>query len=144
MSLQHILVAYDESDGSHEALLLAADLASQNPQMKVDIVYVVPIPLLDQKQEESFRDILDMMISDGEDLLADAIEKLGSPIDAQFDSLLLSGTSPATEILKLLEERPDYDLIIVGNRGLTGRREMMGSVSLKILNGAHIPVLIVK
>lgn len=144
MALQHLLVAYDESEGAHQALLFAADLASTNSQMKVDVVYVVPIPLLDRKQEESFRDILDMMISDGEDLLANAIEKLGSPVDEQFDSLLLSGTSPATEILKLLEERPDYDMIVVGNRGLTGRREMMGSVSLKILNGAKIPVLIVK
>ncbi|NHM15112.1 universal stress protein [Eggerthellaceae bacterium zg-887] len=144
MAVNHILVAYDESEGADRALAMAADLAALDANLRVDVVYVVPIPLLDQRQQEGFRDILDMMISDGESLLTDAIDKLGADVALQFDSLLLTGVSPATEILKLLQQRNNYDMVIVGNRGLSGLKEYTGSVSLKILNGAQVPVLIVK
>ena len=69
----------------------------------------------------NFKDILDMMISDGEDLLAEAEQKMGEDVAARTDSLLLTGTNPATEIVKLIGQR-DYDLLIVGNRGLSGSR----------------------
>ena len=93
----------------------------------MDVVYVVPIPLLDETQMANFKDILDMMISDGEDLLAEAEQKMGEDVAARTDSLLLTGTNPATEIVKLIGQR-DYDLLIVGNRGLSGLKEYMGSV----------------
>ena len=109
----------------------------------MDVVYVVPIPLLDETQMANFKDILDMMISDGEDLLAEAEQKMGEDVAARTDSLLLTGTNPATEIVKLIGQR-DYDLLIVGNRGLSGLKEYMGSVSHKLLHASPIPVLIAK
>ena len=131
MAVNKLLVAFDESEGADRALAMAASLAAVNPEAHVDVVYVVPIPLLDETQMANFKDILDMMISDGEDLLAEA------------DSLLLTGTNPATEIVKLIGQR-DYDLLIVGNRGLSGLKEYMGSVSHKLLHASPIPVLIAK
>ena len=91
----------------------------------------------------NFKDILDMMISDGEDLLADAEQKMGDDVAARTDSLLLTGTNPATEIVKLIDQR-SYDLLVVGNRGLSGLKEYMGSVSHKLLHASPIPVLIAK
>lgn len=143
MAVNNLLVAFDESEGSHCALRMAAALAETNPAAHVDIVYVVPIPLFDDNQKNDFKEILDMMISDGEDLLAEASAEIGANIADRVDSLLLTGVNPATEILKLIEQRP-YDLIVVGNRGLSGLREYMGSVSYKILHESKIPVLIVK
>ena len=99
--------------------------------------------LLDETQMANFKDILDMMISDGEDLLAEAEQKMGEDVAARTDSLLLTGTNPATEIVKLIGQR-DYDLLIVGNRGLSGLKEYMGSVSHKLLHASPIPVLIAK
>ncbi len=143
MAVNNLLVAFDESEGAHRALEMAAGLAEANPQAHVDIVYVVPIPLLDDSQMASFKDILDMMISDGEDLLAEATAEMGEAVSARTDSLLLTGTNPATEILKLIDQR-DYDLVVVGSRGLSGFKEYMGSVSHKVLNGSKVPVLIAK
>ena len=102
MAVNKLLVAFDESEGADRALAMAASLAAVNPEAHVDVVYVVPIPLLDETQMANFKDILDMMISDGEDLL------------------------------------------IVGNRGLSGLKEYMGSVSHKLLHASPIPVLIAK
>ncbi len=143
MAVNTILVAYDESEGAARALDMAASLAETNPQAHIDIVYVVPIPMLDEQQMVNFREILDMMLSDGEELLAEAGQRMGEDVAARTDSLLLTGTSPATEILKLIDQR-DYDLVIVGNRGLSGLKEYMGSVSHKVLHGSSVPVLIAK
>ena len=134
MAVNKLLVAFDESEGADRALAMAASLAAVNPEAHVDVVYVVPIPLLDETQMANFKDILDMMISDGEDLLAEAEQKMGEDVAARTDSLLLTGTNPATEIVKL----------IVGNRGLSGLKEYMGSVSHKLLHASPIPVLIAK
>lgn len=142
MAVNKLLVAFDESEGAKRALEMAASLAETNPAAHIDIVYVVPIPLLDKTQMANFKDILDMMISDGEDLLAEAVEGMGEVAD-RTDSLLLTGTNPATEIIKLIDQR-DYDLLVVGNRGLSGLKEYMGSVSHKLLHGSKIPVLIAK
>ena len=138
MAVNKLLVAFDESEGADRALAMAASLAAVNPEAHVDVVYVVPIPLLDETQMANFKDILDMMISDGE-----AEQKMGEDVAARTDSLLLTGTNPATEIVKLIGQR-DYDLLIVGNRGLSGLKEYMGSVSHKLLHASPIPVLIAK
>ena len=143
MAVNKLLVAFDESEGAERALEMAASLAKTNPEAHVDIVYVVPIRLLDETQMANFKDILDMMISDGEDLLADAEQKMGDDVAARTDSLLLTGTNPATEIVKLIDQR-SYDLLVVGNRGLSGLKEYMGSVSHKLLHASPIPVLIAK
>ena len=138
MAVNKLLVAFDESEGADRALAMAASLAAVNPEAHVDVVYVVPIPLLDETQMANFKDILDMMISDGEDLLAEAEQKMGEDVAARTDSLLLTGTN-----VKLIGQR-DYDLLIVGNRGLSGLKEYMGSVSHKLLHASPIPVLIAK
>ncbi|WP_160213576.1 universal stress protein [Adlercreutzia aquisgranensis] len=143
MAANKILVAYDESEVATRALKMAADLAVHNPEAHVDVVYVIPIPLLDESQMQSFQDILDMMISDGEDLLADAVKTMGEALEPRTDSLLLTGTNPASEILKLLDQR-DYDLVVLGSRGLSGLKEYIGSVSHKVIHGSKVPVLVVK
>ncbi|HIW75597.1 MULTISPECIES: universal stress protein [Gordonibacter] len=143
MEIKKIAVAVDESEGSKRALELAAALAAPNPAIHLDLVYVVPIPLLDESQTASFKDILDMMIADGEGVLADMEEEMGEAVVDRTDTLLLTGTNPATEIIKLLEQR-DYDMVVIGSRGLSGLKEYMGSVSHKVLNGSPVPVLIAK
>lgn len=143
MAVNNLLVAFDESEGGRRALDMAVSLAEVNPAVHIDIAYVVPIPLLDESQMASFKEILDMMISDGEDLLAEAVADVREDVAARIDSLLLTGTNPATEILKLVDQR-EYDLVVVGNRGLIGLKEYLGSVSHKILHGSKIPVLVAK
>ena len=143
MKINKVLVAVDESEGARRALELAEALAAPDPDMHLDLGYVVPIPLLDESQTASFKDILDMMISDGEDVLTKMEESLGEDVAARTETLLMTGVNPATEIIKLTEQR-DYDMVVIGNRGLVGLKEYMGSVSHKVLNGTSLPVLIAR
>ena len=142
MAVDKMLVAFDESEGSKKALKTASELATANPNAHIDLVYVVPIPMLNSDQMASFQSILDLMISDGEDLLA-AANDMGDDVASRTDSLLLTGTNPASEILRLADQR-EYDMIVIGNRGLSGLKEYTGSVSHKVLAGAKVPVLVVK
>ena len=76
MAIKKILVAVDGSDGADRALGMAQAIAAPSAETHVDLVYVVPIPLLDDNQAANFKSILDMMVADGRDLLAEAREKV--------------------------------------------------------------------
>lgn len=143
MAVDKLLVAYDGSDGSRHALEIAASIAQVNKNAHLDLAYVVPIPHLNADQMAAFQSILDMMVSDGEDLLAAATDELADDVVERIDTLLVTGTNPASELLRLAEQR-GYDLIVVGNRGLSGFKEYTGSVSHKVLAGSKIPVLVAK
>lgn len=143
MAIENVLVAYDESDGAKKAIEVAAELAAANPKMHLDIVYVVPIPLIDDHHAIDFKDILDMMVEDGKKVLEEAASAIDSVPDDQIDTLIITGTNPASEIVRLSRDR-SHDLIVIGSRGLRGMKEYLGSVSHKVLSLVDVPVLVVK
>ena len=142
MAIKKILVAVDGSEGSDRALEMAKEVALPNPETQVDLVYVVPIPLLDDNQAANFKSILDMMVADGKELLAESEDKIPELTD-RIDTLIITGTNPATEIIKLID-KGGYDLMVIGSRGLSGIKAYLGSVSNKVLNGSSISVLVAK
>lgn len=142
MAIKKILVAVDGSEGSDRALEMAKEVALPNPETQVDLVYVVPIPLLDDNQAANFKSILDMMVADGKELLAESEDKIPELTD-RIETLIITGTNPATEIIKLID-KGGYDLMVIGSRGLSGIKAYLGSVSNKVLNGSSISVLVAK
>ena len=76
MAVNKLLVAFDESEGADRALAMAASLAASESRGACGRRVRGAIPLLDETQMANFKDILDMMISDGEDLLAEAEQKM--------------------------------------------------------------------
>lgn len=142
MALENILVPIDGSEGSDRALDLAMELAATNPELQIDILYVVPIPPLTDEESQDLKHIIDLMKADGDKKLSDALDYIGDTAE-QADVMCLAGVNPAAEIIKLAQER-EYDLIVIGNRGLSGRKEYAGSVSYKVLHGAPTSVLIAK
>ena len=142
MAIEKILVAVDGSEGADRALEMAQAVAAPSPDTHIDLVYVVPIPLLDDNQAANFKSILDMMVADGRKLLIEARDKMPEVAD-RTDTLIITGTNPATEIIKLIE-KGGYDLMVIGSRGLSGIKAYLGSVSHKVLNGSKVSVLIAK
>ena len=53
-----------------------------------------------------------------------------------------STESPAHAVVNIAEH-VDADLIVVGNKGLTGARRMLGSVPSHVANSAHCSVMII-
>ena len=143
MAIEKLLVAYDESDGAKKALEVAAELAASSPNMHIDIVYVVPIPLISDQYAVDLKDILDMMIEDGKKVLEEAVDQIEELPEDRIETLIVTGTSPASEIVRLSQER-SCDMIVIGSRGLRGMKEYLGSVSHKVLSLVEVPVLVVK
>lgn len=143
MALQKIFVAYDGSETSKKALEMAKDIAILSPAIHVDIVNVVPIPILTGMETDNLSEIIDMMVEDGKKTLLEAQDIMVDVTD-QISTFLLKGTAPAVELLKMINDDDEYDLAVVGSRGLSGIREFMGSVSYKILHQSKIPVLVIE
>lgn len=142
MALSKILVPIDGSEGANRALDMAKQLAETNPEMQIDVLYVAPIPRLSDEMAADLAHIVELMKEDGNKILSAALDYLGDAAE-QADAVCLAGVNPAAEIVKLAE-KDAYDLVIMGNRGLSGRKEYTGSVSYKVLHAAPVAVLIAK
>ena len=144
MSLSKVLVAYDGSDSSKKAIATALDIIRTDASIQLDIVNIVAIPDLTGGQVENFAPILEMMKADAEELLKEAMAQVDEdPAENPVNTLLFKGVDPATEIAKLFNQE-DYDILVVGSRGLSGLKEYMGSISHKLLGICKKPVLVVK
>ena len=145
MAVKKILVCYDSSECANNALHMACEIALMDPEIHLDVITVAPIPHLAQKQAEELADVIALIEEDGRQILSKAYDEIDPDLVDRTDVLLLSGPKPADEILKLTnQEDCDYDMLVLGSRGLTGMKEYLGSVSHKILNGCKIPVLVAR
>ena len=81
-------------------------------------------------------------VGDGKELLAESEDKIPELTD-RIETLIITGTNPATESIKLID-KGGYDLMVIGSRGLSGIKAYLGSVSNKVLNGSSISVLVAK
>ncbi|MDO4503320.1 MAG: universal stress protein [Coriobacteriia bacterium] len=143
MLINNILVPYDGSECANHALELACDIAKPNPDARIEVVTVVQAPHLSAKAEEEFAEVLRLMDEHGKETLEKAMEALDPDLNDQVQTFILKGPKPGDEIIKLTKER-DYDLIVIGSRGLNGMKEYLGSVSHKVLNAVSVPVLVAR
>lgn len=138
-----ILLASDGSDAALRAVEVAIDWLQALPGTTVDIIHVVqPIltpwtvhtPSLDL-------DLEDFIHTSGEKSLETSVQRFREK-NIPVRTMIKYG-DPATEICAIAKEN-DYDLIIVGRRGIGPLRELaFGSVSHKICHLAPCPVLVV-
>lgn len=139
--MKRIVVAVDGSEPAQKAAGLAAEFAARFGA-RLTLVYVIPRLLLPpdaygltlEQIEEEHRKY-------AENLLADAVIKLGAP-GVTVDSQLLFG-APAEAIAEAAAQ-PDVDLVVVGSRGRGAvARVLLGSVSDRLVHISPKPVLVV-
>jgi nucleotide-binding universal stress UspA family protein len=141
-----IVVGTDGSDTANQAVRQAVDLA-RSVGAKLELVSAyepVPAQRLAAERRDAPED-LQWAINPREDVdttleaAADAAREAGVPVDVyprQGD--------PADAILDVAEEQ-EADLIIVGNKGMTGaKRFLLGSVPNKVSHHAPCSVLIIR
>ena len=142
---QKVLVPVDGSAASMKAVEAARQLWERGLTKEISLIHVVqatdvvPVngpnialdyPLLYQELNDLARQTL-----------KDAREVLGD----QHPADLLLEAGPPAEIICNVARKHNYDLIIIGNRGLNRfQRALLGSISSKVVIQAHCPVLIVK
>jgi nucleotide-binding universal stress UspA family protein len=174
MTYNKVMVAFDGSEGSIRALkhvIFKSDIANSqlvvvtviNGQTGFDSILseqmgpgqtmaigsgVYPFsvqapPLVDAEKAEMHRKHKESEIrKNGEKVLASAKELL-KQYNAQSDVEVLEGN--VAERLCEHAETHDFDLIVIGHRGLSGIKKLvLGSVSQKVVQESNCPVLVVK
>jgi nucleotide-binding universal stress UspA family protein len=142
-----ILVPLDGSDQSKHALDYAVNLAVQT-SAQIQLITVVPPVFL---PTYSIHVLKSTAVSNCEEQLKISFKgiltKALSYVEQQNTNLKVSTKfvtgEPYEQIVKAAKEG-DFDLIIMGSRGLDGQISFPGSVSSKVINQALCPVLIVK
>ncbi|MBW3653311.1 MAG: universal stress protein [Actinobacteria bacterium] len=141
-----IVVGTDGSDTATQAVRQAIELA-RSVGARIELVSAYE-PVSDARlREESVvvPEDLHWIINPREDVLATLEAAAGEIREAgvEVDVFARQG-DPADAILDIAEER-DSDLIVVGNKGMTGaKRFLLGSVPNKISHHAPCSVLIIR
>jgi nucleotide-binding universal stress UspA family protein len=142
-----ILVGTDGSDTATTALRHAIDLARELGARLLIVSAYEPVPAnrLRSERLEAPEDV-QWAINPHEDVIAmlgDAEEEARGAGVADVETFARQGDA-ADAILDVAEER-DADLIIVGNKGMTGaKRFLLGSVPNKVSHHAPCSVLIIR
>jgi nucleotide-binding universal stress UspA family protein len=139
-----ILVPIDGSKTSKRAIEEAKQIGKKF-EAELIAFTVIPETTIFEQFPTNFPYALEVSEANTEhaEIVLSDIEKEMQDYPYKTETLYKSG-DPASEIVKLAEER-DVDLIIMGNRGLGAfSRTLLGSVSSKVINHSNISVLLVK
>ena len=148
--IQKILVAYDGSAQSKEALDWAIDLSLMT-KAQVMVVKVIEMMSLremtDLYEGGAHADLLVAKIEElqkaDQKLLEEAIAAVGQRKGVAITTALLHG-NVAAAIIEFSKEN-DVDLIVVGTKGHGVLEDLlMGSVTRNLVSLSRIPVLVVK
>ncbi|ALS79085.1 MULTISPECIES: universal stress protein [Planococcus] len=137
---QSILVAIDGSENAERAGKQAAQLATLVKGTEVTIVYVSDF---DEDSNEKVHDggQLEFELSRKKKIqpIKEALER-----GEVFYKIEMMHGRPAPVIIEMANEG-EFDLVVIGSRGLKPVSALvLGSVSQKVVNHVHCPVLVVK
>lgn len=139
-----ILVAYDGSDLSKKALDYAITLAKQDSHIQIDVVSVADkLPYATIGNYGVYNEeLVEEMREQTKEMLEEVKTKLKElPNPTRIDML----EGHAGEMIVEFAKENDCDLIIMGNRGLSGLKELfLGSISHYVVQRSHCPVFVVK
>jgi nucleotide-binding universal stress UspA family protein len=137
--ITNILVAYDGSEPANKAFAFAVDLASKY-DASLTVIAVARPP--EFAEEVETRAILENSQKHYHRLLAALRNKAGAR-SLKMKCEVLVG-HPAEQIIDYAE-RHQIDTIVIGHRGKTFlERWRLGSISQRVLQYAHCPVVVVR
>ena len=153
MMIKRILVPIDGSEPSNRALDYALDLAEELDAEVVILSVVPPVTLPVFSEEPGITPIITPRDIDRynsklratfENVLSEALARArAKKPDLRVSTKLLEGR-PADKIVEVAE-RENFDLIIMGSRGLSGLRELLlGSTTRRVADHCTKPLLIIK
>ena len=138
-----ILAAVDGSSSSIYALDYAANLANQSKAELTIISVVEPIPIFYASGSGALeKEMHDLTLNNYEKMHKEQRERLKEEYPQLKVSTLIEEGKPA-DVIK--EVSGDFDLIVIGHRGLGGVLNwVLGSVAKQVVDTCTVPVLIVK
>ena len=134
--VQQVLVAYDRSRMSQEALKRAISVARKKEAQLIVVHAIEPLFVQSPYAKSVDKDAIRLEITKQVDQLN---------IEAQVEYMLFIESGKAVETIILQAEKTQTDLIVVGSHGKDDvDSNYFGSTTLKLVQRTHIPILIVK
>lgn len=159
MLYKNIMVAYDGSDPSTEALVVAKDLIDHDPEATLHIVTIVAVGSLGIGADSTFDGLAeaqqvfpdmsayDQALINAKELAIQSIEVIANELipnaDFKITKDAVIATKAADGICKYATDNK-IDMIVMGRRGLGALGAMLGSVSYSVLHKMSIPVVTVR
>jgi nucleotide-binding universal stress UspA family protein len=146
MEFKKVLVAYDGSKDSNNAVEAACALSKG--KASVTLLHVYAIPMMVYTGRAGLPRSTVQILDEGAKRTAEAVVKKGLNRAARKGvkakgEVMESASTVETIVTYASSEK--FDLIVIGTRGNAGfRRLLVGSVSSGVLNHAHCPVLLVR
>lgn len=134
-----ILVATDGSENAVMAVEHAAEVARLAGSTEVLIVHVCPACTADLDPDDKNRELAEVIVQDAGKVITEA----GIPVRTRVE-IDASPDLTGNALVDIASEE-EVDLIVIGSRGLSEFKGMLlGSISNKVLQKAHCPVLVIK
>lgn len=153
------MVAYDGSEASQEAIVVAKDMAGDDSEATIHVVSVIPVglhsvgidspitPVVGMTQGFSDIEAYEAMMEETKvQTMQSMVEQLGNTFDDVACEVTVNAVPAAKASTGICDYAKDHeiDMIIMGRRGLGALRAMLGSVSYAVLHETDIPVVTVK
>ena len=134
--VQQVLVAYDRSDMSREALKRAISIARKKEAQLIIVHVIEPLFVQSPYAKSADKDAIRAEIIGEIDLFN---------TDAQVEYMLFLESGEAADLITLTAQKTQADLLVVGSNGKDDvGSEYFGSTTLKVIQHTHTPVLVVK
>lgn len=141
MKFSKIMVAIDGSDASMVALNYAISI-SKEYNAELCALYAVNTDT-DLFGPHASSEYTIRKKKEGQEYL-DKAKLTAKEKNMEITAEIIPSTNIPVSIVKYAEEK-NFDLIVVGTRGLSGlKRMLLGSVASKIIAYAHCPVMVIK
>lgn len=140
MFAKKIVVAYNDTDLSNDLLDYVHSILELNSDIQLDIIYSYEEPVgLHTPFQQNYDENQDGMNELAQEIIEKGKAKF-TEMPNRVEGFICKG-SPATSILDHATNS-GADLIVIGNRGFSGLREFVSSVSRTVQSKSRIPVLI--
>ncbi|AZH26612.1 universal stress protein [Haloplanus aerogenes] len=136
---EDILLPTDGSESMDAVIDHAADIAARR-DATVHALYVIDDRSFLTLQEEMKGDVVDGLRAEGETATTAVASRLEA--DGVTVRTAIRKGNPADEVLDYVEE-VGIDLVVMGTHGADYERNMLGSVSQKVVTMSDVPVLTV-
>ncbi len=140
MSFSNILVPTDGSEFTKAAIGKAMELAKLVGG-KVTALYVLDQTVLtNMPMDSAVMNIYNALEKEGKQAV-DYVRDLGEREGVEVELLVKEGTP----VKVILDESPNFDLIVMGTLGRTGMSKLlMGSVAERVVRASSCPVMVVR
>lgn len=139
---EKILVPLDGSELAECALPYVMNLAKGSAVGEIILLSIIEIPSVELTEGFDIISLKNALSSKANKYLADLQVQLGSE-GVNVKVKVLEGNA-AQSIIEFSKEK-SVNLIVIATHGYTGIKQLMfGSVALRVLHDAHVPVLLIR